>query len=113
MNRTDESMIRGVSRIKADYSSFWPNAFSRTSTLILVDYDDNVEYYEFNLTNWTSRSDQSTVKKIQWEQWRMNQFKFRLKPNYKQFSSAFTNRSSSTLISLILILSFLFSKYIF
>ena len=73
-NPRDESVVDGVSKIKANYTGYWANGFTRTSTLILVDYDDNVEYYEYNLTK-TSRNDTT-------ENWQMNSLSFKLKPLY-------------------------------
>ena len=68
-------IIKGVSQINANYSNYWVNGHTRTCTLILVDYDDNVEYYEYNLTNIDSKS------------WKMNSFEFQLKPMYKNFAN--------------------------
>lgn len=78
MNEKDEQVIKGVSQINADYTTYWRNSHSRTSTLILVDYDDNVEYYEYNLTEWQSLS----PRKIASKRWEMNSFKFKLNPLY-------------------------------
>jgi len=65
-----EDIVKGVSQINANYSKYWVNGHTRTCTLILVDYDDTVEYYEYNLTNIDSNT------------WKMNSFKFKLKPLY-------------------------------
>ena len=78
MNQNDEDIVKGVSQINANYSKYWVDAFSRTSTLILVDYDDNVEYYEYNLTSW--KPVQNTIAA---REWKMNHLKFRLNPSYK------------------------------
>ncbi|RNA36406.1 transport and Golgi organization 2-like protein, partial [Brachionus plicatilis] len=50
MNVKDDTYVKGISQINANYGNYWKNSFSRTSTIILVDDDDNVEYYEYNLT---------------------------------------------------------------
>ena len=55
MNVKNESLVEGVSRLNANYTTFWTNASTRTSSLILVDYNNNVEYYEYNMSsigNW-------------------------------------------------------------
>lgn len=75
MGSPDDHIVDGVSRIKANYSSFWKNGHTRTSTLIMVDLYDNVEYYEFNLTA-------NSENRI--EEWKMNSLKFKLKPLYKK-----------------------------
>jgi uncharacterized protein with NRDE domain len=76
MKQSDEDIVKGVSQINANYSTYWINAFSRTSTLILVDFDDNVEYYEYNLTNWKPVENTITSKV-----WQMNHATFRLNTN--------------------------------
>ena len=83
--------VRGLSRIKADYNTYWTNAYSRTSTLILVDYDDNVEYYEYNLTDWSRLN----LSDLDSQEWQMNSFKFKLKPFYSR------NEGSSSSIQII------------
>lgn len=65
MGLDDELIISGVSKINANYSNFWPNAATRTSTVILVDYDNNVEYYEYNMSSLS--------------EWNLNKFQFQLK----------------------------------
>jgi uncharacterized protein with NRDE domain len=83
MNLVDDKykdIVSGVSQINSNYSLYWKNGNTRTSTIILVDYDDNVEYYEYNLTDWTANLE--TVK------WEMNSFKFKLKPLYKNSSNS-------------------------
>jgi uncharacterized protein with NRDE domain len=113
MNRTDskyEKMVRGVSRIKADYTTYWPNAQSRTSTLILVDYDDNVEYFEYNLTTWSRLYSSRTNH----QEWTMNEFGFKLRPLYKSNNSENTNsgiiiKNSESLISSLIAMSILFT----
>ena len=97
MNENDEQVVRGVSQINADYSTYWKNAYSRTSTLILVDYDDNVEYYEFNLTSW-----ETVNKKINSKEWKMNDFKFKLKPLYSKNSSNAIKMNALMLVLLTL-----------
>lgn len=71
--------VHGVSRLNANYYGYWAKGHTRTSTLILVDYQDNVEYYEYNLTNY--RINQSGS--VDPDDWAMNSFKFKLKPLYK------------------------------
>ena len=73
-----EEIVKGVSQINANYSTYWVNGHTRTCTLILVDYDDNLFYYEYNLTNIDSKV------------WKMNSFETQLKPLYKN-SSLSTN----------------------
>ena len=68
MGVKDERIVEGVSRLKANYSQYWKNAHTRTSTIILIDYENNVEYYEYNLT----------INSI--NNWEMNSFKFKLNP---------------------------------
>lgn len=83
MNLVDDKykeIVSGVSQINSNYSLYWKNGNTRTSTIILVDYDDNVEYYEYNLTDWTANL--QTVK------WEMNSFNFKLKPLYKNSSNS-------------------------
>ena len=105
MNRTDpkyEKLVRGISRIKADYTTYWPNSQSRTSTLILVDYDDNVEYYEYNLTSWSRLYPSSSIQ----QEWIMNEFGFKLRPLYKNKNSnsgLLTRKNESIIFGLILI----------
>lgn len=72
-----KSVVKGVSSVKANYTGFWYRAHTRTSTIILVDYDDNVEYHELNLTSWTNNELANN------QSWKMNSFKFKLKPLYK------------------------------
>ena len=98
-NPRDESVVDGVSKIKANYTGYWANGFTRTSTLILVDYDDNVEYYEYNLTK-TSRNDTT-------ENWQMNSFNFQLKPFYTSYTTD-PSYTGSRHILLFLYLSTLF-----
>ena len=83
MGFKDDSIIEGVSRLKANYSQYWKNAHTRTSTIILIDYENNVEYYEYNLTLNSSNN------------WEMNSFKFKLKP---LINSAQKNLYSANLI---------------
>lgn len=66
-------LISNVSAIKADYLISWPGARTRTSTLILVDNQDNVEYYELNLT---------LTKNLE-EIWAFTNLSFKLNPMYK------------------------------
>lgn len=68
----DEHIIANISSINANYLNYWQNARTRTSTLILVDYDNNVEYYEYNLTLSQTNS----------ETWLFNNRTFKLKPIY-------------------------------
>lgn len=77
----DDPAVRGVSRIKGDYYGYWAKGHTRTSTIILVDYNDNVEYYEYNLTNYKINSS-GAVEPIQWS---MNSFSFKLKPLYEKY----------------------------
>ena len=74
-----EALVRNVSKINADYGGFWRNAHTRTSTVILVDYENNVEYYELNLTSWKNETDFNVAEK----DWKLNSFKFKLKPVHK------------------------------
>lgn len=92
MGSPEEYIVDGVSKIKANYSGFWKNGHTRTSTLIMVDLDDNVEYYEFNLTA-------NSVNRV--EEWKINSFKFKLKPLYK---NNLPNSSSRLSISSLLCL---------
>jgi hypothetical protein len=46
--------------------------------VILVDYYDNVDYYELNLTDWKNGELANN------QQWQLNHFKFKLKPLYKR-----------------------------
>jgi hypothetical protein len=78
MESNDDEVVKGVSKINAEYSKYWKNAYSRTSTLILVDYDDNVHYYEYYLTSWKVLN--STISS---KEWKMNKFNFELKPLYR------------------------------
>lgn len=102
-----DDVVKGVSQINADYSSYWKNAHSRTSTLILVDYDDNVEYYEYNLSSLTSLN----AKKVVNKSWQMNSFSFKLNPLYKRFeteNSSFKMLSSPlTILNVILFFFFI------
>jgi uncharacterized protein with NRDE domain len=84
MNTNNLELVRNVSKINADYGSFWKNGHTRTSTVILVDYDDNVRYYELNLTSWKNETDYNIREKM----WTMNAFKFKLNPLYKQANGA-------------------------
>ena len=78
MSIDDESIISGVSRINANYSNFWLNAATRTSTVILVDYDNNVEYYEYDMSSLG--------------EWNLNKFQFQLKQlNNSAFKFSFNN----------------------
>ncbi len=84
MGKTEASevgIVEGVSRIKANYSSFWRNGFTRTSSLILVDYENRVEYFEYNLTLGSG-----LINGI--DDWKMNSFEFKLKPSYLNNSSS-------------------------
>lgn len=72
-----KSIVKGVSSVRANYTGFWYRAHTRTSTIILVDYDNNVEYHELNLTSWTNNEFANN------QTWKMNSFKFKLKPLYK------------------------------
>ena len=99
MNTNDESAVKGVSQINANYTSYWRNAFSRTSTVILVDYDDNVEYYEYNLTSFNR-----DLNQIDSREWQMNNFTFKLRPLYKNSSSGLR----ATSIGLLTLFLFLF-----
>jgi uncharacterized protein with NRDE domain len=101
MKQNDEDIVKGVSQINANYSKYWINAFSRTSTLILVDYDDNVEYYEYNLTNWKPVENTITSK-----EWKMNHFKFRLNTKYKNNSNQHKILNVLICFLLILVVSF-------
>lgn len=96
LNQSEENIVKGISQINANYSTYWENALSRTSTLILVDYEDNVEYYEYNLTNWTP-SGNSIVSKV----WKMNQLKFKLNSQYKNAAKKCKTFYFSMLILLI------------
>jgi hypothetical protein len=98
-DKHDEVIVSGVSRIKANYTGYWANGFTRTSTLILVDYDDNVEYYEYNLTK-TSRNDTT-------ENWQMNSLSFKLKPLYTK------NEAGQLNIPIRFILSSIFCLLVF
>ena len=69
-----EEVIKGVSQINANYSNYWINGHTRTCTLILVDYEDVLYYYEYNLTNIDSKT------------WKMNSFEIKLKPLYSNSS---------------------------
>ncbi len=84
MNTRNLELVRNVSKINADYGSFWKNAHTRTSTVILVDYNDNVSYYELNLTSWTNETDYNIRDKM----WLMNSFSFKLNPIYKRNSES-------------------------
>lgn len=75
MNVEDDIDVKGISQINANYGNYWKNAFSRTSTIILVDDYDNVEYYEYNMTKLENN-----------DAYKMNNFSFRLKPLYKNKS---------------------------
>lgn len=94
-----ENSVKGVSAINADYTGFWRNAHSRTSTLILIDQDDNAEYYEYNLTNWRKIDDTHVGDK----EWKMNSFKFKLNPLYKNNSNKQINVKLYTLLLSVLI----------
>jgi len=91
---SDYEIVDGVSKIKANYSSFWPNGYTRTSTLILVDYDNKVEYYEYNLT----LGDKA-------DYWKMNSFEFELKPHYLN-NSGLKLGGYLTLFTCIFVLNF-------
>ena len=82
--------LHGVSQINAEYENRYVQ--TRTSTIILVDYDDNVEYYELNLTDW------SQTNPLLNQTWKMKKIKFKLKPLYKHKS----NRSTKLNIKIIL-----------
>ena len=68
INDTSEKSIENLkmmSSINANYSDWWNGAQTRTSTLILVDYDNRVEYVEFNLTStgvWSSKNETFKLK---------------------------------------------------
>lgn len=64
MQSNNEEQIKGISKLNANYTTYWKNAATRTSTLILVDYENNVEYYELNMT---------TI-----DEWQMNKLTFKL-----------------------------------
>jgi hypothetical protein len=64
----DQTLLKGITQIKANYTALVPNLATRTSTVILIDYDDNVEYYEYNLT--------LPIVNNQ-DYWSMNSFKFK------------------------------------
>ena len=85
-----KSVVKGVSSVKANYTGFWYRAHTRTTTIILVDYDDNVEYHELNLTSWANNELANN------QTWKMNSFTFKLKPLYKSGQPSFTSSSSST-----------------
>ncbi len=108
MNRTDpkyEKTVRAVSRIKADYTTYWPNAQSRTSTLILVDYDDNVQYYEYNLTSWSRLYPSSTVQ----QEWMMNKFGFKLRSLHrsKNYNTGVIIKKNELTIFILVLISIL------
>ena len=63
------SLAQGVSQLNADYKS---NVQTRTSTVILVDYGDNVDYYEYNLTSW------SRLNATREQVWKMKHLQFQL-----------------------------------
>jgi uncharacterized protein with NRDE domain len=68
-NEKNTKNLKRMSSINAQYGDWWVGAQTRTSTLILVDYDNRVEYIEFNLTSprvWSSRNETfnlNTLKK--------------------------------------------------
>lgn len=101
MKQNDEDIVKGVSQINANYSKYWVNAFSRTSSLILVDYDDNVEYYEYNLTNWKPVGNTITSK-----EWKMNHFKFSLNTKSKNNSNQIKILNVLIFFLLTLVVSF-------
>jgi uncharacterized protein with NRDE domain len=108
MNMKDQpDNVRGVSKINADYGSFWENAHTRTSTVILVDHNNNVEYYELNLTSWQNDTNFSIRNK----EWVLNSFAFKLKPTYLKTSGA-AGSVTRGLISVSTIFAALFSNYI-
>lgn len=102
--KADDQTIRGVSRVNADYGGFWKNAHTRTSTVILVDKYDNVEYHELNLTSWTTGPD----NKIADQKWVLNSFKFKLRPSYRSAYSQYPNSSSRLAENMMAILAILF-----
>ena len=62
---------------------YWPNARTRTSTLILVDYDNVVKYYEYNLTLTPTQQNNKKIK----ETWTFNNYTFQLKPFQIKYSN--------------------------
>lgn len=104
MNITS-SAVRGVSRLNANYYGYWAKAHTRTSTIILVDYNDNVEYYEFNMTSYRFNDSGSVIP----GEWNMNSFSFKLKPLYYKNSAVITKPGEFmffTILSFFLIFVF-------
>ena len=74
LRTNNENIVGNISSINADYGHYWKNARTRTSTVILVDYDNNVEYYEYNLTSWKRLVNANIIN----QKWELNSFKFKL-----------------------------------
>lgn len=89
--------VRGVSRLNAHYFGYWSKAHTRTSTIILVDHNDNVEYYEYNLTTYRLNGS-GAVEPLEWT---MNSFKFKLNPLYKNDSNRLVMFGSANFVLLI------------
>jgi uncharacterized protein with NRDE domain len=84
MNIQNDDLVRNVSKLNADYGSFWKNAHTRTSSVILIDYNDNIEYHELNLTSWTNEANSN----IRDKEWVKRSLRFNLKPLYKNDSNS-------------------------
>ena len=66
-NNENKDLLESISSIKSNYLNYWPDARTRTSTLVLVDYNNHVNYYEFNLSSihpevWSSRNQTFKIK---------------------------------------------------
>lgn len=94
--------VRGVSRINGNYFGYWSRAHTRTSTVIMVDYNDNVEYYEYNLTSFMINASGY----VEPGEWVLNSFKFKLKPLYEKFTDE-TNSGVRIQSSILVVLSIL------
>ena len=100
----DDPAVRGVSRINGNYFGYWSKGHTRTSTIILVDYNNNVEYYEYNLSSF--RINESGA--VEPGEWVMNSFNFKLKPLNAFNSGARIEARSFILTSISIVFYFAF-----
>ena len=63
-NEENIKNLKTMSSINAQYGDWWTGAQTRTSTLILVDYNNMVEYIEFNLTSFSGWSSKNTTFRL-------------------------------------------------